>query len=118
MYKVIGGATLSWNELNEVILDVETQVNRRPLGYVEDDVELPVLTPASFMFQRTNQLPEEQAWRIQDPNLRRRAKYLQTCKDHVGNRWQREYFTALRERHNLVHKTANYQVRVGDTVLV
>ena len=38
MYKVIGGATLSWNELTEVLLDVETQVNRRPLGYVEDDV--------------------------------------------------------------------------------
>ena len=118
MYKVIGGATLSWSELNEVILDVETQVNRRPLGYVEDDVELPILTPASLMFQRTNQLPEEQAWRIQDPNLRRRAKYLQTCKDHMWNRWQREYLTALRERHNLVHKTANYRVRVGDTVLV
>ena len=70
------------------------------------------------MFQRTNQLPEEQTWRIQDPNLRRRAKYLQTCKDHMWNRWQREYLTALRERHNLVHKTVNYQVRVGDTVLV
>ena len=51
MYKVIGGATLSWNEVNEVLLDVQTQVNRRPLGYVEDDVELPILTPASFMFQ-------------------------------------------------------------------
>ena len=41
---------MSWSELNEVILDVETQVNRRPLGYVEDDVELPILTPASLMF--------------------------------------------------------------------
>lgn len=118
MYKVIGGAALTWSKLNEVILDVETQVNRRPLGYIEDDVELPILTPASLMFQRTNQLPEEQTWRIQDPNLRRRAKYLQTCKDHMWDRWQREYLTALRERHNLVHKTVNYQVRVGDTVLV
>lgn len=36
----------------------------------------------------------------------------------MWNRWQREYLTALRERHNLVHKTVNYQVRVGDTVLV
>ena len=97
---------------------METQVNRRPLGYIEGDVDLPILTPASLMFQRTNQLPEEQTWRIQDPNLRRRAKYLQTCKDHMWNRWQREYLTALRERHNLVHKTVNYQVRVGDTVLV
>ena len=118
MYKVIGGATLSWNELTEVLLDVETQVNRRPLSYVEDDVELPILTPASFMFQRTNQLPEEQTWRIEDTNLRKRAKFLQTCKNHMWNRWQREYLRALRERHNPVHKTANYQVRVGDTVLV
>ena len=51
MYKVIAGDTLSWSEFNEVILDVETQVNHRPLSYVEDDVELPILTPASLMLQ-------------------------------------------------------------------
>ena len=85
MYKIIAGATLSWSELNEVIIDIETQVNHRPLGYIEDDVELPILTPASLVFQRTNQLPEEQASRIQDPNLPRQAKYLQTCKDHTWN---------------------------------
>ena len=45
MYKVIGGATLSWNELTEVLLEVETQVNRRPPAYVKDDVELPILSP-------------------------------------------------------------------------
>lgn len=31
MYKAIRGATLSWNELTEVLLDVEIQVNCRPL---------------------------------------------------------------------------------------
>ena len=51
IHKVSGRATLSWNELTEVLLDVETQVNRRPLGYIEDNIELPSLTPASFMFQ-------------------------------------------------------------------
>ena len=40
MYKAIGGATLTWSELSEVLPDVETQVNCRPLSYVEDDVEL------------------------------------------------------------------------------
>jgi hypothetical protein len=34
--------------------------NRRPLSCVEDGVELHVLTPASFLFQRPNQLPEAQ----------------------------------------------------------
>ena len=50
MYKVIGGGVLTWDELSEVLLDVETQINRRPLSYVEDDVELPILTPSSFLF--------------------------------------------------------------------
>ena len=31
MYKVIGGGVLTWDELSEVLLDVETQINRRPL---------------------------------------------------------------------------------------
>ena len=39
------------------MLEVETQLNRRPLSYVEDDVQLPVLTSASFLFQRANRLP-------------------------------------------------------------
>ena len=51
MYKATGGATLTWSELSELLLDVETQVNRHPLSYVEDDVELPILTPATFLYQ-------------------------------------------------------------------
>ena len=34
MYKDIGGGVLSWTELSEVLLDVETQINRRPLSYL------------------------------------------------------------------------------------
>ena len=38
-YKAIDGATLTWPELTDVLLDVETQINRRPLSYVEDEIE-------------------------------------------------------------------------------
>ena len=54
---------LSWIELSEVVLEVETQLNCRPLSDVENDVQLPVLTPASFLFQRANHLPELEPWR-------------------------------------------------------
>ncbi|XP_068758061.1 uncharacterized protein [Montipora capricornis] len=118
MFKVIERATLSWDELSEVLLDVEIQVNRRPLSYVEDDLELPILTPASFLFQRSPQLPEEPAWQIKDKDLRKRVKFLKSCKDQLWNRWKREYLTSLRQRHNLVHKVAKYQVKVGDAVIV
>ena len=59
-YKTIGGGLLSWTELCEVVLEVETQLNRRPLSYVEEDVELPLLTPASSLFQKSNHLPERE----------------------------------------------------------
>jgi len=118
MYEAIGGATLTWSELSEVLLDVETQVNHRPLGYVEDDVELPILTPATFLYQRTNQLPKEETWRITDRDIRRRAKYLQTCKDKMWSCWQRENLTALRERHNLTHSVTKFQPKKGDIVIV
>ena len=116
MYKVIRGATLSWSELSEVLLDIEIKINRRPLSYMEDDIELPTLTPATLLFQRTNQLPENEPWRVED--LRKRAKYLITCKESLWRRWQREYLTALRERHNLVHKTTKQQVKIGAAVIV
>ena len=49
---------LTWIELSEVFLDNELQINRRPLSYVEYDVELPTLTPESFVHQRPNLLLE------------------------------------------------------------
>ena len=76
MYKAIGGATLTWSKLSEVLLGVETQINRRPLSYVEDDVELPILTPATFLYQRTNHLLEEETWRKEEtaPSICKPAK--------------------------------------------
>ena len=82
-YKVIRGGMLSWSELCEVVLDVETQLNRRPLSYVEGDVQLPLLTPSSFLFQRSIRLPEQEPWREETTDLRKRAKYLRSCKEAV-----------------------------------
>ena len=76
MRKVIGKGVPFWNELSDILLDVEIQVNRRPLSYVEEDVELSVLTPASFLFQRTTQLPEMQPCHEEEGGLRKRLKFL------------------------------------------
>ena len=38
LYKSIGNWKLSWHELEELILDIETILNDRPLDYVECDV--------------------------------------------------------------------------------
>ena len=44
-YKAVGNGTLSWNELSELVLDVEVTINGRPLSYLEEDAEMPVLIP-------------------------------------------------------------------------
>ena len=118
LYKSIGNGNLRWHELEGVILDVEITLNSRPLGYVGDDVQMPVLTPSAMLYGQPNQLPEEEAEVIEDVNLRKRAKYLKRCKDVLWSRWTTEYLKALRERHNLNRKTGEAAVNPGDVVLI
>ena len=87
--------TCNWQELKEVILDIESTLNNRPLGYVQDDVQRPVLTPSAMLYGQPNQLPEEEAEVIEDVNLRKCAKYLKQCKDVLCPRCTTEYLNAL-----------------------
>ena len=104
LYKTIGNALLSWMELQEVLLDLEVALNNRPLDYVENDIQLPILTPSSLLHVQPSVLPELEPNRIQDYDLRKRAKYLSKCKDAVWSRWTKEYVRGLRERHRLKRK--------------
>ena len=118
LYKTIGNGYLTWSDLQDVLLDVEVTLNNRPLGYVEDDVQLPLLTPNTLLFGQPNQIPEEDDQGIEDLNLRKRVKYLQRCKDVLWRRWSSEYLKALRERHNLKHNTKQTTPQPGDVVLI
>ena len=44
LYKATGRAKLTKQELEEVILDTEINLNNRPLMYIDDDIQFPVLT--------------------------------------------------------------------------
>ena len=71
--KTIGSGFLAWKELEEVLLDVEITLNNRPLGYVEDDIQLPFLTLNSMLYLNSNTLPEFPPHEIEDRDLRRRG---------------------------------------------
>ena len=72
LYESIGRAHLTWNELEEVLLGVEEALNNRPLSYVEDDVQLPVLTPCARMYGQPKLESKEEG----HADLRKRVKYL------------------------------------------
>jgi hypothetical protein len=55
--KSIGKSLLTFT-VKEVLLDVEVALNNRPLSYVEDDIQMPLITPESMMRPQSNLLPE------------------------------------------------------------
>ena len=119
-YKTVGQGLLTWEELSEVILDIEVTMNNRPLCYVEEDVQLPTLTPNAFLMLNSNVLPELQPYHIEERDLRKRAKFLMKTKDGMWRRWTTEYLSVLRERHRLSReeKGKENSLTIGDVEIV
>ena len=116
--KTFDSSNLTWSELEEVLLDVEVTVNNRPLCYVEDDIELRLLTPNIMTVGKATLIPEEDPDNIDDRNLRKRQKYIIKCKEALYYRWQQEYLRALRERHNMEKNRNVIEPAVGDLVVI
>ncbi|XP_028393614.1 uncharacterized protein LOC114517960 [Dendronephthya gigantea] len=117
-YKSIGNRTLRWNELEEVVIDVEVCLNNRPLSYVEDDVELPLLTPNTMLTINPNHVPELKAHHMDEADLRKRAKHIKRCKEALWNRWTREYIRSLREQHRRAGGEQTPYPTVGEVVII
>ena len=117
LYKVVGRSFLTWNELNEVFIDIELTLNNRPLSYVEDDIDMPILTPNLMMFGPHTIVPENDVDE-DDTDLRKRARYILNCKKKVWDRWRNEYLRGLRERHNLTHNEKPNSLKIGDVMLI
>ena len=116
--KTIGNGLLWWKELQEVLLDVEITLNNRPLSYVEDDLQMPLLTLNAMLFLNSNLLPELQLHHIETADLRKWAKHLLKCKEAVWSRWTNEYLRSLRERHREQWGAGRDTPAFGDVVII
>ena len=59
LYKSIGKSLLTWSELEDVLLNVEVNLNNRPLTYIEEDLTCSVLTPNFKILGRDFKLPDD-----------------------------------------------------------
>ena len=118
MFKAIGKAKLTWKELESVLFDIEITLNNRPLGYIEDDIHTPILTPNFVIPGQPNFRLDGDVENTEDCDLKKQAKYICSCKDRVRSRWTKEYLRDFREQHNLVHNSKKLKLKEGDVVII
>ena len=95
--KTVGKGLLSFPQLEDIVIDVEMVMNARPLMYLEDDIEQPVLTPNSFQHGGPCIPADLEPHQVDNRVLKQGAKRVKNAKKAMWRRWTREYLTALRE---------------------
>ena len=114
--KTLSRTTLSFEQLETVIIDIEKHLNNRPLTYLESDGgEEQVLTPNVLMWgQNAHRVEETEEDGDEVSKLHKR---LRETKQHVWRRWKHEYVHSLLESHRVNRKEAPVP-DVGEIVLV
>lgn len=113
--RVLGKASLSYEEMVTVLCDCESTLNSRPLTYVSDDPsDLKPLTPSMFLHDlRTEETPDFDI--INGIDLNARVKYRQEVMENLRKRFRKEYLSQL------VLKSSKDEKRVlkeGDIVMI
>ncbi|GFU42579.1 integrase catalytic domain-containing protein [Trichonephila clavipes] len=96
--KMLGRASLYYEELNTVLCECEHVINSRPLTYIPEDVnDLSPLTPAMFLQEiETSDVTDIDCLDHQEIN--KRIRHVQTTREQLRKRFRIEYLGQLREQ--------------------
>jgi len=94
--RVIGKTTLTFEEMTTLLAEVEACLNSKPLRALSDDPDdLDALTPGHFLIGAPlNAVPEASLLDV-SPNQLGRWRLLQQMRDHLWQRWSKEYLRKL-----------------------
>lgn len=111
--KNLGRSSLTYEELQTLVCECEGIMNSRPLTYVSEETEFKTLTPSMFLQDlRVNDLPDLD--QIEKINIVKRYRYLQKVREHLKQRFKKEYLGFLRSSVSKRHDKIN----MGDIVLI
>ncbi|XP_025265426.1 uncharacterized protein LOC105258069 [Camponotus floridanus] len=97
--RVIGEATLTYEEMAILVTQVEACLNSRPLQPLTDDPDdLAALTPGHFIIGAPLVAVPEPSLTSEKDNALSRWRLLQKMRDHFWERWTREYLSTLASR--------------------
>ena len=122
--KILGRATLDYDELLTVLVEIEGIINARPITYVYDDEESVsyALSPSQLINgRRICSRPNSQHYEIVSTNasLTKRARRHKHILCQFTTRWRKEYLRNLRENAQVNGKRQKTeQLKEGDIVIV
>ncbi|KMQ88162.1 hypothetical protein RF55_12394 [Lasius niger] len=115
--RVIGEATLTFEEMSTFLAQVEACLNSRPLHALSDDPDdISALTPGHLLIGAPLLAVPEPSL-IKDANTTlSRWQHLQRMRDHFWQRWSREYIHGLTSRPKWIRAEA--VPNIGDLCLI
>lgn len=97
--RVIGEATLTYEEFSTFLTQVEACLNSRPLHAVSDDPDdFTALTPGHFLIGAPLLAVPEPSRTNQRESTMSRGQLIQKMRDHFWLRWSQEYLHGLTSR--------------------
>ncbi|XP_062715518.1 uncharacterized protein LOC134291591 [Aedes albopictus] len=115
--RVVGNATLTFEELGTILAEIEAILNSRPLFAVSDDpADSQVITPAHYLIGRPLTAPAEPSLEAINASRLDRWQHLQLMREHFWRAWSKDYLASLQPRKKNLKIMPN--VRPGMIVLV
>jgi transposase InsO family protein len=114
--RVLGQASLNYEELNTVLCDIESLINSRPLTYLSEDAnDLVALSPSMFL-QEARECGVPDIDKVDVAYMRKRYMYLQRVREDLRKRFRLEYLGQLQ---NVRKRTEDSKlISVGEIVLI
>ena len=122
--KAIGQATLTFDQLQTLLIEIEAIVNSRPLTYAYDDVEglSYTISPSHLLYgRRIASVPNNEIYEVVSTHesLIRRCKQQKHIFQQFMSLWRKTYLLHLREHHRVKQRvTKGPEVAVGDVVIL
>jgi hypothetical protein len=120
--KVIGRTSLTYDQLQTLIVEIEGLLNARPITYIYDDSESisSPLSPSHLIYgRRIVNSPNGQYFEVISTNksLTRKLRHHRMLLENYARQWRTEYLQSLRENSN-AKMNQQPEIAVGDIVIV
>ena len=122
--KSVGRSTLSFDQLNTLLVEIKAIINSRPLTYVYSDSEgvSYALSPSHLLHgRRLTTTPNSEHYEIVSTHnsLVNRNKQQKHLLKQFLSLWRKTYLLSLREHHSIKKKQSkNRGIAVGDVVVL